>query len=821
MQPESKIIIAVGKSRLDTEWVNRPLTWETIVKRCEAVVRTKETYADFKAMSKTQRGKVKDKGGFVGGELIANGQRKSNTIKNRTLLTLDIDYGREDTIKVISDAEYGYAWFLYSTHSHSSRTPRYRLVMPLSRPVTPDEYIPIARHIASVIGIDLFDDSTYEPSRLMYWPTCSVDADFVFEQRIGKPVDADMVLSQYADWRNALEWPVSSRIQKLSNNDRSKKQEDPTEKGGVVGAFCKMYSISEAIAAFLSDKYTEAGPSRYTYTEGSTEAGLVVYDDKFAYSHHGTDPVCGKEVNAFDLVRLHKFADLDEDTDPDTPINRKPSFAAMSDFAANVPEVAQLLTAERLKAASNDFDALLDAVGQEDSEGKKVMPDWMKLIRWDNPDPKKRMFWQCCPYNLELIMRNDPRIKDLTVYDVFEDKHILLRDLPWAKITPEHRHWVDSDDLGLLSFISTNYDMIRSLAKQTVLDTHDLLMSQNTCHPVRDYLSGLEWDGIPRLDTMLVDYLGAEDNKLTRAMTRKHFTAAVARIFQPGIKYDYVLTLQGPEGMGKSTIIKAMGGKWFNDSFSSGDVGSKDAMEQLRGSFLIELGELKDYKKNTVEAFKAFISKQEDTYRPAYGRKTVTVPRQCVFFATTNEKNFLKGDTGNRRFWPVEVGVHKPTEDVFAITQDEIDQIWAEAVHFYREKEPLFLPNDLEAQSRSRQEGFNEIEADERVGMIAAYLARKVPAAWYTYTRKQRADWFKNNAGTDLGNEGIRREYVCALEVAIECLDKPNMTRYELREVSQILRILLGHSPAKPALKGDPEYGVQRYYKVTENSLNT
>ena len=265
--------VSVGRSRTETNWVKKTVTWDALTRRLKAVKRTPESVADYKAMSRPQRGKVKDTGGFVGGA-IDGGRRKGDSITSRSLVTLDIDYGQADTPEIIADVLYDTAWALYSTHSHTPEAPRFRLVVPLSREVTPDEYIPIARRLAAQIDIDIFDSSTYEPCRLMYWPSCPRDGEFVYRQGdVADPLDADKVLGSYADWRNVAEWPVDRRTLRLLQSNGAK-QEDPTTKPGVIGAFCRIYSITEAISTFLQDIYAPtSSDDRYTFIGGTTAAG--------------------------------------------------------------------------------------------------------------------------------------------------------------------------------------------------------------------------------------------------------------------------------------------------------------------------------------------------------------------------------------------------------------------------------------------------------------------------------------------------------------------------------------------------------------------
>ena len=793
---EKEYQISVGRSRTETAWMNKTVTWATLAARLKNCKRTAESVSDYKAMSRPQKGKAKDTGGFVGGP-IDGGRRKGDSIICRSLVTLDIDYGQTDTPDIVADVLYDTAWCLYSTHSHTPETPRFRLVIPLSRDVTPDEYIPIARRIAEQIDIDIFDSSTYEPSRLMYWPSCPRDGEYVYRcSGADTPLNADEILASYNDWRNVAEWPMDKRTMRLVHGTGAK-QEDPLTKPGSIGAFCRVYGITEAIEFFLPDVYEKtAHDDRYTFIGGTTAAGLVIYEDKYAYSHHGTDPCCEKLCNAFDLVRIHKFGELDQDSDINTPVAKLPSFVAMERFVREDPKVSGQMAKEKLHELNEEFKDIPDDE-----------TDWIEQMQMD----ERRKNFLASPFNFGLIIRNDPRLKGVARRDLFRARDIVVQDLPWRSkdIDP---YWTNSDDNGLIDFMSEHYSLT---GKTAILDAFDLAVSQDCYHPVRDYLKTLKWDGTPRLDTLLSDYLGAVDCELVRAMTRKHFVAAVARVMRPGVKYDYILTLIGPEGLGKTSLIRTLARDWFDNSISSID--GKDAMEQIRGKWLVEMGELTNYKNSTSEAYKNFISKQEDNYRPAYARKTETFPRQCVFFATTNEPNFLKGSTGNRRFWTVECGEDITTKDVWDDLPGEVDQIWAEAVVRFQEGETLYLSHELETKSRELQTAHNELAADDRAGMIEAFIRKELPTTWESMTMKQRQDWFRLSSETESSEPRMKRETICAVEVLVELFgqQRDEKTRYRTKDINQMLREL-------PELEyvgraRDKVYGLQRRFKILED----
>jgi putative DNA primase/helicase len=766
-----KLDIAIGKNRWEKNWKNREMTWSDFVNRVRTTHRTAETFAEYMSSKKTRQDEIKDVGGFVGGYL-SNGRRKPGNVVHRQLITLDADSIKTDLWEDFQ-LIYACAAVLYSTHKHEPEAPRYRLIIPLDRPVMSDEYQAIARRIAGLLGIENFDPTTFQPERLMYWPSTSKDGEYVFQEQEGPFLRADTVLSSYHDWHDSSEWPVSAKVDKIIQRGMAK-QGDPLEKHGLVGAFCRSYTISEVIETYLSHVYESCTvEGRFTYKEGSTAAGLVVYDDKYAYSHHGTDPISGKLCNAFDLVRLHLHGLKDEDAAEDCPSNRLPSFLAMQETCTKDAKVKQQLASERVQEAKNDFELIDEEpetpAGEDDQK-------WMADMEIDR---KGNLY--SSHSNIKMILDNDPKLKGCFGYDEFKDRKICMRNLPWRKVSADNRYLRDEDEQNLVIYLSTVYGILNRANTKEVLDTYIL---KNSFHPVRDYLNGLHWDGIERLDSLFIDYMGAEDSAYTRAVSRKTLVAAVARVFNPGCKFDYVLTLVGEEGLGKSSLVGKLAGQWFSDSFNFGMLQSNGnkAYEQIQGFWLIEIGELTGFRKADIEAAKQFISKREDSYRVAYGRNISTFKRQCIFIGSTNDNQFLREANGNRRFWPLKIKVNEPLRDVFTdLTEKEIGQIWAEALYLYRAGETLFLDRQLEDEARSVQE--QHTEQDDRAEAIVRYLDTPLPENWESMGIYERRAWLQSDdalkaKGTEPRNRVSAAEIWCELFGGTNKDMNPQNTRF-------------------------------------------
>lgn len=714
---DGQVSLAVGNSKTSKHWKNRSIMYSALVDKLSQTTRTPETYAEYKKMSKTDRDRIKDVGGFVGGSL-KEGRRKAENVQNRTMLTLDLDYVSGDVWESI-ELLFDFAVTMYSTHTHAPDNQRLRLIIPLSRPVLPDEYQAIARMIANDLGIDQFDDTTYEPCRLMFWPSTSSDGEYVFKVQDLEWLNPDEVLNRYTfGWQDVSYWPESSRAR--AHMDKAlQKQEDPLSKKGIIGAFCRTYSISEAIAEFLSEVYVPGkDETRYTYAEGSTSGGVVVYDDKFSYSHHGTDPASCILCNAFDLVRIHKFGELDDEAKKGRPSKELPSFKAMAEFAASDKNVLISLGEEKMMSAQEEFDAVEEEYDTE----------WLSELEYTEQGKLRSTI-----SNFSLIIENEPLIKGKILFNEFTGKSTVTGQLPW-RAKGNMDAWSDTDDSGLRGFIEKHYGVSN---ERKCRDGYNIVIENNKFNPVKKYFNALEWDKVPRLENLFITYLGAEDSEYTKAVTRKIFVAAVKRVFNPGAKFDTMLVLCGAQGIGKSTILRKMAitPEWYSDANVDINKDSK-VIQGYRGKLIVEIAEMTGFSKKEIAAVKSFITRQIFEDRLAYARNKTEFKVQYVLFGTTNNKDCLSDRTGNRRFWILDVGTENISKSVFRdLSKNEIDQMWAEAVELYKKGESLLLDKELNKIATEKQEEHTSFD-DIKVALedVLDWKAPKEKWEYHTYT---------------------------------------------------------------------------------------
>ncbi|MDO5549281.1 MAG: VapE family protein [Eubacteriales bacterium] len=663
MRYNRTIHISTGNSRKDTAWKTAEYTLEDFYARLTQVERTQETLGVFLDMTKARQDELKDIGGFVGGAL--NGRRIVKNLRGRDLIALDMDNipsGKTDEVeRKLLTLGCGYAF--YTTRKHQPSAPRIRVVVPLNRTVSVEEYEPIARELAHMIQPEMnwFDPTTFEVTRLMYWPSCSVDSVFL-SKHVDKPLlDADGMLKRYNDWHDISSWPVvpGAEAKQIANA----KKKDPTERTDEIGAFCKAYPISSAISTFLPGVYTNAGEGRYTFTEGSTTGGAVVYDDMFLFSHHATDPCSGKEVNAFDLVREHRFGHMDEDAKQGTPFSKLPSQQAMRAFVREDLVCQDLLS----EWAAKDYGLRL--------QGNQELGSNKTFHRFQADNEKK----------------------DLTVDLVSEMLRALEIELSYNEITHEtiaqgveslHIRPADAENYlapRLADFFRVM--KVKGATKTNIQDHLGLIASSNRINPVKDMILNTSWDGADRI-SVLYEIMGGLQS-FERVLVRKWLLQCIALAFNRDVDdfpygADGVLVLSGAQGIGKTSLVRrlAVSPVLFQGGASL-SFRDKDTLINATSGWITELGEMERTVREDEAALKAFITSESDKIRLPYARAPVKQVRRTSFCGTVNSNRFLRDETGNRRFWTV--GVDRiDLEKLWGLSENWFIQLWAQVYKDWR-----------------------------------------------------------------------------------------------------------------------------------------
>lgn len=780
-----KYTLSLAGSSSSLKWKTKRLTWEEFLERLGTPVITNETVREFDKLDKPAKSSLKDVGGFMAGELSGS-QRLKKAVMSRSMITLDVDFADDLFPFDFVDRFPGYAAVIYTTRSDRPGARRYRLILPLKNEVTDvTMYEAAARKVAELLGIDLFDKTTFQAERMMYWQSLSKDQTGLFEVFEGDPIDAEYLIGLYGDkeeWRDVRNWAFHSETERDTRAIVSKEMaKDPRDKEGLVGAFCRTYTIQEAIGKYLSDVYTETENGRYTYALGSGAAGLVVYDDVLCFSHHSTDPVGdGHAYNAYDLVRVHKFGHLGKEE--------------------SVKEMNRLVCADKqcvkdmvtLDADLSDFDAYDEEVKNEAEEAADLV--------WDLDRKGSKM---CTVRNFINAFKCDPLLNDLLAYDLFLDTIVYTRT-PF--FSPDIKKGDMLDDTAVAIFKERIETMHGIYSDGKLTDAIENISLKNSFHPVKKYLEAQRWDGVKRIDNFLVDYMGAKPSIYVSEAFRKMLVAAVTRIYEPGRKFDTALVMYSGQGAGKSTLIQALSKGWFNDSLT--DVSGQKAYEAIQHAWIVELAELSALRRSDVEATKNFISKREDTYRSAYARRVKTHRRQCVFFGSTNDDEFLKDKTGNRRFFPIEVCANANTHKLFERSFDKVvDQLWAEAMELYMCGESLILSEEAEAIASEGREKFTE--ESPLVGIIENYVNTLFPEDYEERTEQQRADFLAGSLD-EVGT--VQKNTFCLMELWVEAMGrrKDEYTSGKGRELSIAMRQLKGWRKGK--LKRTKLYGTQVIY---------
>ena len=789
---ERKYSIAVGNSCEAKFWSNEEVTFDELCQRLSKTKYTSETVEQYKHFNKEERNKAKDNGGFVGGKLKGT-KRGVSEVLYRSMLTLDLDKAKVDFIDKFT-AESKYLSCLYTTHSHTKEEPRCRVIVPLSRDVTPDEYNAIARLFASQFGIEQFDACSFRIAQLMFYPTTPKNGEFIFKKVEGEILNPDEFLADYPMWQDISTLPLTPDELPKNNVQRGRKKKDPTELKGVIGAFCRAYTVQEAIETYLSDAYEPTDKNnRYSLKSADSKGGLIIYEEKYAFSHHATDIACGRELNAFQLVMLHLFG-----SDNNEAVKK------MKEVARDDEHVRTQLI---LDNGEFDEDEINDDSQSESPIVNKVKPikDWISKLSIGIDGAIENT-----SKNLEIILENDKNLQGFA-YNELSNRVEVIGRVPWDR-PKDNRFWREADESQLRLYIDKKYIEFKERNFEVAFNS---IVDNRRFHPVRDYLDSLpKWDDVKRVEEVFIKFLSADDNDYTRAITKKTFAACVARAYHPGTKFDSIPVLDGAQGIGKSTLIKYLAGEeFFSDNLSLTDMNDKTAAEKIQGNWLIEIGELSGMKKADIEKVKSFVSTTDDKYRASYGRVVESHPRQCVIFATVNGdgRGYLRDITGNRRFWIVKCNQMLQKRMWDENDKNYRDQFWSEAKEIYESGEELYLEGSLLDIATDYQ---NEaLEQDERVGIVEQYLNRLLPTNWHEMDLYKRRSFL--NGDDFICEKGtIQRTEVSNAEIWCECFGK-SQSDLKSSDSYQLAAIMkqIGGWERTSSIKKQPIYGRQKIYK--------
>jgi len=748
---------------------------------------------------------------------VEKGKRTRDTIHDGDLLTFDVDYATPEWMEALLAGEIlpGVALFAHTTRSHTPEEPRVRLMVPLATPLTGEMYPAACRIVGQLIDpqMQYLDKVSARVAQMMYMPTVSSDmkSRYVFYKQGGK----------LANWEKAIKgWETKNGSAKdIGGLPRFKgegelreaadKAEDPLAKDGIVGTFCRTYSITELVEgkngedALLADYYEvtehhQGAATRMTYLKGTTSNGAVVYDDIFVYSHHGSDPAQDKLLNAYDLARYH-LSDAITD-DEEAPMKDRKSIKAMNKWIPEqaayqlqaveerydleemfsdddddnswredetdedvikelVGDYAATKTAEESKAELDDLSDLLGVpietvvdvgpVRYERQQAGKPPKNWVATELELTQDGLIRSTL----HNIATIVTSDPRFFRKIAFNEFSNQVVLLADIktkskniPTVKCTDRERGmlWTDFYDLSIRAVIEAPNGKGKpgygfKASDRDLVGGVKLAARNNAFHPIREKLAhhrAAGWDGVDRIKDFLHRHLGTEDSEYAAEAFRMKLMASIARVETPGCKFDYAIILEGPQGIGKSTFIKLLYGDDYFGELDCDLNKRQEVAEQVAGKWSMELPELSSLHKADHNHAKQFMRRQDDDVREAYGRTVTRLPRQCVFWGTTNDGKYLRDPTGNRSYWPLKCDGRMID---FAAVLNERDLIWRQAVVEYDQMRAKYPRGDLpltlkgealaaaqDRQEKARQKEQFEVWADMIEDWAVTPVAKKV-----------------------------------------------------------------------------------------------
>lgn len=760
------IDLSVAPSVSSRRWEAATLTWERLVDRAH------------------NPEAVKDCGGYVAGRLKGTARRKGQ-VEYRSAVTLDADAASETLPAVV--AGLGLRALVHSTYSHTRAHPRYRVIFPIMGPgLSEEEYPRVARGLIEALGEAQFDPGSTQPERLMFWPATATPDEYEVVECQGETATARGLLRDFGGLGPTPDhMPCSKR--------------DPFGLPGVAGAFNRVYDMARAVETFhLPYDPVDGEPNRWHYTPAESEGGVIVYPDGYVFSNHASDPAYGRALSLFDLVALHVYGGEDRAAgvpQSTAPADRPSIQRAMREFAARPEIVTELVAA--------DF---ADVDGDED--GARGLPEWVLEFHL-HPKTGKPLD---DVHNWDLLMRHDPVLRSLARNNM-DLTTVTRRQFPWRTVEAGKDDALTNADRAQISaHLQRAYNMPRP-AQEQLNGVIDMVAQDHSFHPVVEYLEGLEWDGVSRIET----YLPGAADAYTRRVARLVAVQAVARALDPGVKVDNCLILTGRQGLGKSWFVETMARGWTCTLGPIEGGGLRDTVMAMTRSWITVADEGFAMKKADAEALKQFVTLTHDVIRLPYAREHVKLPRRQVIWGTTNDAVFLRAQEGNRRFLIVEVAEKL---DFGKYSDEYVNQVWAEAVHIWKtsrdqyglkDNPELFLSSEEEAAAESVRS--MATEEDSVGGLIQAYLDTLVPANWADMSPDERISWLRDEEqGIVSGTHPI--DVVCSLEIWEIALgrERGKHSRVDILQITNALKQLPGWFGPMPKPTRLPFYGPQRVF---------
>lgn len=767
MEPDFKLACATAPKRNSNHWLNTWITWGDLLGWMA-------TPADHKECGDYILGTLRETTKNHDGTECFNLHRSKRAIVDRSAITLDLDSPTEHFLDT-ADLLLPWAAVLHTTFKSTPDAPRYRLIIPVAEPMAPDEYIAAAKAVMSLLGDENFDAGSSEPERYMFKPSAAKKANWFWRTYDGPLATSEALLEH---------WDPDLSDRPMPNLPNRKR--DPFDLPGVSGAFNRAYEDIQVLIEEYQLPYSPAGDNRWHLVGAASMAGMGLAAPGVIYSHHANDPAYGQACTAFDLVRLHRFGDLDEKMRPGTEITRLPSYQAM------------------MELASVDARVIGELVGLDFDKDMDDDPEAWKLGLRHNRNGTELMD---TVGNYDLIRDNDPLLQNIR-FNSMTLATESTEDFPWRKLG-SNPALSQADRASFQMYMERTYKIrpARSVSDWMI----DERAHSHAYNPVKEWLTSLSWDGIPRMEECLP---GVTPTEYTRMVARKSLVAAVARMFEPGCKWDHTLILHGKEGLGKTYWIETMSRGWTAPLQA---IGHKDTLINLQRCWIATSDEGSSMRKAEADVLKEFLTRRTDVFRLPYEREASSHPRHSVIWGTTNDDIFLRRQEGNRRFLIVRVEKHVDRE---TLTDHYVEQVWAEAVYAYRMGEVLLWLDEHESQMAAAERFAFEEEGDSTLeGIIAHYTDLKFPADWFQKSVMGRVNWLRDRED-GLEPEGVQRfDEICALQILIEAMGKQqaHIRRQDVLEVGRAL-VNLGWEKM-PGRKRMLPYGPQTVYRRSEDAL--